>query len=146
ATEAAPNLDLAGRTSVSYLIAHMAPHMCGWSRGSKKKRSCFHANRKETATMELKAIGFLSASVVELGALMPAPSADDQQLLNVSYDPTRELYAAVNAAFAAKWKAETGNEVEIKQSHGGSGKQARAVIDGLEADIVTLALGYDIDA
>jgi sulfate/thiosulfate transport system substrate-binding protein len=67
-------------------------------------------------------------------------------LLNVSYDPTRELYQEVNTAFAAKWKADTGQEVEIQQSHGGSGKQARSVIDGLEADVVTLALAYDVDA
>lgn len=67
-------------------------------------------------------------------------------LLNVSYDPTRELYQEVNAAFSAFWKAKTGQEVTIRQSHGGSGKQARAVIDGLQADVVTLALAYDIDA
>src|ERR1017187_623786 len=67
-------------------------------------------------------------------------------LLNVSYDPTRELYAAVNKAFAVDWKKKTGDDVVINQSHGGSGKQARAVIDGLEADVVTLALAYDIDA
>ncbi len=67
-------------------------------------------------------------------------------LLNVSYDPTRELYQELNAAFAKAWKAKSGQTVTINQSHGGSGKQARAVIDGLEADVVTLALGYDIDA
>ena len=67
-------------------------------------------------------------------------------LLNVSYDPTRELYKDYNAAFAAHWKAETGEDVTIQQSHGGSGKQARAVIDGLEADVVTLALESDINA
>ncbi|MDC7718004.1 sulfate ABC transporter substrate-binding protein [Vogesella sp. DC21W] len=70
----------------------------------------------------------------------------DVTLLNVSYDPTRELYQDFNAAFAKQWKAKTGETVTIKQSHGGSGKQARAVIDGLEADVVTLALGYDVDA
>jgi len=70
----------------------------------------------------------------------------DASLLNVSYDPTRELYRDINAAFAADWKAKTGESVSIKQSHGGSGKQARSVIDGLEADVVTLALAYDIDA
>ncbi len=67
-------------------------------------------------------------------------------LLNVSYDPTRELYAEYNAAFVAHWKQETGETVEIRQSHGGSGKQARSVIDGLDADVVTLALAYDIDS
>ncbi|HUR41070.1 MAG TPA: sulfate ABC transporter substrate-binding protein [Verrucomicrobiae bacterium] len=68
------------------------------------------------------------------------------ELLNVSYDPTRELYKEVNAAFAAEWKQKTGDVVVIKQSHGGSGKQARSVIDGLKADVVTLALAGDIDA
>jgi len=67
------------------------------------------------------------------------------ELLNVSYDPTRELYEEFNKAFVAHWKAETGQDVTVKQSHGGSGKQARSVIDGLEADVVTLALAYDID-
>lgn len=67
------------------------------------------------------------------------------EILNVSYDPTRELYDEFNKEFAAYWKEQTGQEVTIQQSHGGSGKQARAVIDGLEADVVTLALAYDID-
>src|SRR5512141_2953321 len=67
-------------------------------------------------------------------------------LLNVSYDPTRELYEEINAAFAKAWAARTGQKVTINQSHGGSGKQARSVIDGLEADVVTLALSGDIDA
>jgi sulfate transport system substrate-binding protein len=70
----------------------------------------------------------------------------DIELLNVSYDPTRELYEEYNKSFAAYWKEKTGGNITIKQSHGGSGKQARAVIDGLQADVVTLALGYDIDA
>jgi sulfate transport system substrate-binding protein len=72
--------------------------------------------------------------------------AKDIKLLNVSYDPTRELYAEYNAAFAKYWKTKTGDTVQIQQSHGGSGKQARSVIDGLQADVVTLALAYDIDA
>jgi sulfate/thiosulfate transport system substrate-binding protein len=72
--------------------------------------------------------------------------AHSAELLNVSYDPTRELYKALNEAFAADYKAKTGEDVSVKQSHGGSGKQARAVIDGLEADVVTLALAADIDA
>jgi sulfate/thiosulfate-binding protein len=79
-------------------------------------------------------------------ALAPgsAPAAPSQ-LLNVSYDPTRELYQQINAAFARRWQATTEQPITIKQSHGGSGKQARAVIDGLPADVVTLALAYDID-
>jgi sulfate transport system substrate-binding protein len=72
--------------------------------------------------------------------------AADVNLLNVSYDPTRELYHEFDAAFAKHWKARTGDNVNVKQSHGGSGKQARSVIDGLQADVVTLALAYDIDA
>src|SRR5256712_5380239 len=72
--------------------------------------------------------------------------AKDIKLLNVSYDPTRELYQDFNAAFSKYWKAKTGDTITLQQSHGGSGKQARAVIDGLEADVVTLALAYDIDA
>src|SRR5262249_25223465 len=67
-------------------------------------------------------------------------------ILNVSYDPTRELYAEIDPAFAAAWQARTGQKVTIEQSHGGSGKQAHAVIDGNDADVVTLALAYDIDA
>ena len=74
-----------------------------------------------------------------------ATAAKDITLLNVSYDPTRELYQDVNKAFAKQWKAKTGDDLAIKTSHGGSGKQARSVIDGLDADVVTLALAYDID-
>ena len=74
-----------------------------------------------------------------------AAQAKDVTLLNVSYDPTRELYVDFNKAFAAHWKAKTGDNVVVRQSHGGSGKQARSVIDGLDADLVTLALAYDID-
>jgi len=80
--------------------------------------------------------------------LISAPAAIAQSsrpLLNVSYDPTRELYQEINKAFAAQWKQKTGQAITLQQSHGGSGKQARAVIDGLDADVVTLALAYDID-
>ncbi|MDB5747777.1 MAG: sulfate transporter subunit [Massilia sp.] len=76
----------------------------------------------------------------------PAAFAADLTLLNVSYDPTRELYQDFDKAFSSHWKAKTGDNVTVRQSHGGSGKQARAVIDGLAADVVTLALAYDIDA
>jgi sulfate/thiosulfate transport system substrate-binding protein len=78
-------------------------------------------------------------------AMIGAAAAADVTLLNVSYDPTRELYADINKAFAKEFAAATGKTVEIKQSHGGSGKQARSVIDGLPADVVTLALAYDVD-
>src|SRR5581483_37758 len=88
------------------------------------------------------------AAVVVAGvSLAGARTASAQiKLLNVSYDPTRELYQDVNKAFAEKWKRDTKQSVEIGQSHGGSGKQARSVIDGLDADVVTLALAYDVDA
>jgi sulfate transport system substrate-binding protein len=76
----------------------------------------------------------------------PVTAAPAVRLLNVSYDPTRELYQGINAAFARSWKETKGQDVTIQQSHGGSGRQARSVIDGLEADVVTLALAYDIDA
>ena len=85
----------------------------------------------------------LSAAVTMSGIAVHAAGVT---LLNVSYDPTRELYQEINTAFAVQWKAKTGQDVTISQSHGGSGKQARAVIDGLPADVVTLALAYDIDA
>ena len=88
----------------------------------------------------------LAAAAVGVTSLAPVVAhAKDITILNVSYDPTRELYQDFNKAFAAHWKARTGDDVTIKQSHGGSGRQARSVIDGLEADVVTLALAYDID-
>jgi sulfate transport system substrate-binding protein len=87
------------------------------------------------------------AAVAALASLAPLAQAQAPiTLLNVSYDPTRELYVEYNAAFAKHWKAQTGQEVTIKQSHGGSGKQARSIIDGLEADVATLALAGDTDA
>ena len=89
----------------------------------------------------------LAFATALLGAALVAGSARaGQSLLNVSYDPTRELYKAINAAFVADWKAKTGETVDDQASHSGSGAQARAVIDGLEADVVTLALAADIDA
>ena len=94
--------------------------------------------------------GFRTVGVLAtwaLGALVGvAVLAKDIQLLNVSYDPTREFYAEYNEAFSKHWNAKTGDSVRVTQSHGGSGKQARSVIDGLRADVVTLALSYDIDA
>jgi sulfate transport system substrate-binding protein len=85
-------------------------------------------------------------SIILSTALIPtAAPATPAELLNVSYDPTRELYQQINAAFTRRWQAQTKQAITIKQSHGGSGKQARAVIDGLPADVVTLALAYDVD-
>jgi sulfate transport system substrate-binding protein len=87
-----------------------------------------------------------SLLALALAAGLVGTAYAETTLLNVSYDPTRELYQAYNPEFAKYWKAKTGENVTIRQSHGGAGKQARAVIDGLEADVVTLALAYDIDA
>lgn len=95
-------------------------------------------NRRSTLA-HLVLISLLATSVL-------TGAAKDIKLLNVSYDPTRELYTDYNAAFAKHWKEKTGDTVTVQQSHGGSGKQARSVIDGLQADVVTLALAYDIDA
>src|SRR6476646_6470432 len=94
--------------------------------------------------MKINSIRFVATMLLVAAALSSA--AKDIKLLNVSYDPTRELYQDVNAAFAKHWQEKTGDKVVVQQSHGGSGKQARSVIDGLEADVVTLALAYDIDA
>jgi sulfate/thiosulfate transport system substrate-binding protein len=94
--------------------------------------------------MGIKTIG--GALALAAGLAVGAGAQQKVTLLNVSYDPTRELYQDVNAAFAKAWQAKTGQVVTVNQSHGGSGKQARAVIDGLEADVVTLALAYDVDA
>jgi sulfate/thiosulfate-binding protein len=87
-------------------------------------------------------VGVIAGSL----ALIATATAAETVLLNVSYDPTRELYEDYNTAFAAYWKKKSGQDVSVRQSHGGSGKQARTVIDGLQADVVTLALAYDIDA
>jgi sulfate transport system substrate-binding protein len=91
------------------------------------------------------AIKKLFAAAFALALVAQSAHAADVSLLNVSYDPTRELYQDVNQAFAKQWKASGGDNLTVKQSHGGSGKQARSVIDGLSADVVTLALAYDID-
>jgi len=94
-------------------------------------------NRKKLFAVALLALLSLTLPVVSFAAV---------ELLNVSYDPTRELYQDFNSAFAKYWKKKSGQDLTVKQSHGGSGKQARSVIDGLEADVVTLALAYDVDA
>lgn len=96
--------------------------------------------------MRTKNLRRLFASLVLATGIAATPARADVTLLNVSYDPTRELYQEINQAFGKDWKAKTGETVKINQSHGGSGAQARSVIDGLEADVVTLGLSYDIDA
>jgi sulfate transport system substrate-binding protein len=103
-------------------------------------RDMFGSSTSAGLNQMLKKLTLIAAAV-----LIAAP-AFAAELLNVSYDPTRELYAEFNKAFVAKWKADTGEDISVKQAHGGSGKQARAVIDGLEADVVTLALAYDVNA
>lgn len=92
--------------------------------------------------MKLRMTALPLLSLLTLGQA----NAAEVRLLNVSYDPTRELFQEYNSAFAKEWKAKTGDDVVVSQSHGGSGKQARAVVDGLEADVVSLALAYDVDA
>ena len=99
---------------------------------------------KRAITIGVAGLGIAAALLVTRAA--PVRAEGTVKLLNVSYDPTRELYQDVNAAFGKQWQQKTGQVVNISQSHGGSGKQARSVIDGLEADVVTLALAYDIDA
>jgi sulfate/thiosulfate-binding protein len=95
--------------------------------------------------MKPKNFRSLLATLVGVGLVTLAATAKEIKLLNVSYDPTRELYQDFNVAFAKYWNTKTGDTVKVEQSHGGSGKQARAVIDGLDADVVTLALAYDIN-
>ncbi|MBI5505089.1 MAG: sulfate ABC transporter substrate-binding protein [Deltaproteobacteria bacterium] len=103
--------------------------------------------RKKRTFTPWKAAATAAITTIVLTGWLAAPPAavSETTLLNVSYDPTRELYQDYNAAFAKYWKQKSGEDVTIQQSHGGSGKQARSVIDGLEADVVTLALAYDVD-
>src|SRR5829696_1851923 len=113
------------------------------------KRFCSAVSRSPSEQPEERKISVMRIrfALPLLSLLLAAgPAAAQVKLLNVSYDPTRELYQEVNAAFAKAWKAKTGQDVTVQQSHGGSGKQARSVIDGLEADVVTLGLAYDVDA
>jgi sulfate/thiosulfate-binding protein len=111
-----------------------------------QKRNAESTNLTTKANRRTDMLRRVIGSAVAAGVFLTAAHAADVNLLNVSYDPTRELYVALNKAYAAKHQKDTGKSIEIKSSHGGSGKQARAVIDGISADIVTLALAYDIDA
>jgi sulfate/thiosulfate-binding protein len=118
------------------------------SSGSDESLSSFASRVTRHVSRTALSRLLLTLSIVTLTACSPNTPPDGVkrvQLLNVSYDPTREFYRDVNAAFAKDWQTKTGQIVSVKQSHGGSGSQARAVIEGLNADVVTLALGYDID-
>uniref|UniRef100_UPI0038B9FC1F sulfate ABC transporter substrate-binding protein n=1 Tax=Novosphingobium sp. TaxID=1874826 RepID=UPI0038B9FC1F len=101
-------------------------------------------NRRAFVTASLS-LGLVLAPALA-GCSSKSNNPNAVELTNVSYDPTRELYQAINPAFAAYWKQKTGKDVTFRMSHGGSGKQSRAIIDGLDADVATLALAYDIDA
>ena len=115
--------------------------MIGSLKNLLKPHVCLHAERSRFANGRHLAGSLLIAMLTAASA-----QAAEVHLLNVSYDPTRELYEAINQKFAADWKARTGDTVTIEQSHGGSSKQARAIIDGLEADVATLGIASDIDA
>src|SRR5687768_11838383 len=96
--------------------------------------------------MRIATICLALAAALALPGCSGGNSRDEVEILNVSYDPTRELYRDVNSAFARQWQRKTGQAIRFNMSHGGSGKQSRAILDGLDADVATLALGYDIDA
>src|SRR5438309_9588731 len=93
--------------------------------------------------MQITAAIVAFTSIVLFVSSAPTARAEDVKLLNVSYDPTRELYDEINQAFAIDYKSKTGKSIAVEQSHGGSGKQAHAILDGLQADVATLGLGYD---
>ncbi|EFF76492.1 sulfate ABC transporter, sulfate-binding protein [Achromobacter piechaudii ATCC 43553] len=115
----------------------------------RSQHTCFQIAKHREQRMSFGKAGWLAALAavaVSLTAAMPAQAQQKQTLLNVSYDPTRELYRAIDEAFIKQYKDTANVDLTIRQSHGGSGRQARSVIDGLEADVVTLALAYDIDA
>ncbi|WP_371262864.1 sulfate ABC transporter substrate-binding protein [Paenibacillus sp. OV219] len=135
-----------------FIVFSLALTACGWdqnppnnananSNSSNKSNTNSSSGNTTTATNDVN-----SETNTDNSANAAPEAAGPVELLNVSYDPTRELYAAYNKLFAEYWKQEHNQEVTIKQSHAGSGAQSRAVIDGLQADVVTLALGYDIDA
>jgi sulfate/thiosulfate transport system substrate-binding protein len=114
---------------------------------ARRSRVLLWMARGSARVVSARMAGLLTAAIVFVASFGAAPAtAAEVTLLNASYDPTRELYVDYNAAFAKYWKAKTGQDLKINQSHGGSGKQARSVIDGLQADVVTLALAADIDA
>ena len=102
--------------------------------------------KKRAITAMVLSVALLTGVITGCSSDATSSTKDKVELLNVSYDPTRELYVDFNESFAKYWQEKTGQEVTISQSHGGSGKQARSVIEGLEADVVTLALGYDVDS
>ena len=139
--------DLAGLHARADRVARLARELIGKDVFDEKAVAGRDGDAREVKALfacVMRSV-FTASLLLALSALATTALADTT-LLNVSYDPTRELYRDFNAAFAAKWKQDTGETLKINQSHGGSGKQSRSVIDGLEADVVTLALAYDIDA
>ena len=141
-------LDFEGNRRQGRLIVQTAEKLSGGGSGAADlKPSAVPLGGSHMRSMPIHLRSVLAAVGLMLGlGVAPSLPAATVKLLNVSYDPTRELYEDYNKAFAAYWKAKSGDTVIVNQSHGGSGKQARAVIEGLEADVVTLALAYDIDA
>jgi len=115
-------------------------------KSQKVNKKRFFLNSLRVALIIVIIVSLAGCGAQNQGTAAKNETTKPVTLLNVSYDPTRELYQEYNAAFAKYWKAKTGQDVTVEQSHGGSGKQARAVLDGLEADVVTLALAYDIDS
>jgi len=128
----------------------LTPLKRGVNEGTRKQfhTFCFR-NPPQVGSYVVRSLLRRSIGVMAIAGLLlasfTAANAKEIKLLNVSYDPTREFYQEFNAAFSKYWEGKTGNKLTVQQSHGGSGKQARSVIDGLEADVVTLALAYDID-
>src|SRR6266478_988923 len=110
------------------------------------RTDAIQTEKGKTVKKTIVVLGLLLILSIQMLSIQGGAQAGQVSLLNVSYDPTRELYQDFNRAFAKYWKAKTGQTVTVEQSHGGSSKQARALIDGLQADVVTLALAYDIDA
>src|SRR6267142_3687587 len=137
--------------AVATSVGAITPLKRGVNESEKRQLRTFRfKNPPQVGDYVVRSLLRRSAGVLAIAGLLTASlvlaNAKEIKLLNVSYDPTREFYQDFNAAFSKYWEGKTGNKVTVQQSHGGSGKQARSVIDGLEADVVTLALAYDVDA
>jgi sulfate transport system substrate-binding protein len=127
---------------LSGFIVHIPPRAGSASFQPGRRKASARPQWRDMLTRWLRSLGITAALLF----IVAVSAHAEQSLLNVSYDPTRELYADYNRFFAERWKQQTGQTITVRTSHSGSGAQARAVIDGLEADVVTLAFAYDIDA